>query len=213
MNKTFGSNFCFILLVSAIALMLASCGVITTVKNASLSPTPLSPYLHYTPSKSSDIHIEFDYPSSWIFSENTQYEGFIILGLGDPRFITVPTRAPNESHGTPSDFGSIDIWITPSEPGQTPDTELELHKQSYKNEYRITLLKDYEIKMDGDDASVLEYQINDLESSPSLMYVRRTFFMVKEQMYEIYFTVAEKDRGGEFEQGYEYFFKSLKIVP
>ena len=36
--------------------------------------------------------------------------------------------------------------------------------------------------------------------------------MVNSQLYEIIFTVAEKERGGEFEKGYEYFFDSLKIV-
>ena len=67
--------------------------------------------------------------------------------------------------------------------------------------------------IDGYNASVLEYQVNDPENYPSLMFNRRIFFIVKDQMYEFFFTVAEKDRGGEFEQGYEYFFNSLKIVP
>ena len=51
------------------------------------------------------------------------------------------------------------------------------------------------------------------ESYTSLMFARRRFFVVKDQMYEIMLTIAEKDRGGEFEKGYEYFFNSLKIVP
>jgi hypothetical protein len=46
-----------------------------------------------------------------------------------------------------------------------------------------------------------------------LMFARRTYFMVNGQVYEIIFTVADKDRGGEFDKGYEYFFNSLKIVP
>jgi hypothetical protein len=48
---------------------------------------------------------------------------------------------------------------------------------------------------------------------------RKIFFIAKNQLHEIYetyeihFTIAEKDRGGEFEQGYEHFFNSIKIVP
>ena len=71
----------------------------------------------------------------------------------------------------------------------------------------------YQTTVDGRDAYVLEYQTDDLESSPSLMFNRRVYFMVNDQVYEIIYTVAEKDRGEEFESGYEYFFKSLKIVP
>ena len=44
------------------------------------------------------------------------------------------------------------------------------------------------------------------------MFNRRIIFIVKDQIYVILFEVAEKDRGGEFEKGYEYFFNSLKIV-
>jgi hypothetical protein len=35
------------------------------------------------------------------------------------------------------------------------------------------------------------------------------FFIFKDQKYEIYYTIAEKDRGGEFEKGYEHIFNSL----
>lgn len=155
----------------------------------------------------------FDYPSSWIFRENNQYEGLIILSLFDPQINTVPTRAPNESHGTPSDFGSISLIIQLVKPGQTPDTELQFLKQSYsQTPWRLTILSDYKIKIDGYDASVLEYQSNDPEASPSLMFIRRVFFVVDNQMYQILYEVADKDRGGEFEQGFNYFFSSLKVV-
>ena len=177
-------------------------------------PTSTPPYFHYTPSKGFNIHLEFDYPSSWVFSEEIQEGGLLtVIGLGDPRFRTLPTPPADGFIRTPNDFGGIDIWITPKKPGQTADTELESHKQGYKDEHQITLLKDYELTIDGHEASVLEYQINDPESYTSLMFVRRIFFIVEDQMYEIFFEVAEKERGSEFEQGYEYFFKSLKIVP
>jgi hypothetical protein len=191
-----------VFLLSTIVLLLVGCETIT--------PTPTSPYTHYTPSKASKVQLEFDYPSSWIFTEDVRYRGFIDITLGDPRFRALPT--PSGSHPTPSDLGWIGIWITPSQPGQTADTELESHKQSYSEISRMTVLNDYKTTVNGEDASVLEYETNDQETSPSLMFNRRTFFIVKDQMYEIYYTVAEKDRGGEFDQGYEYFFDSLKIV-
>lgn len=176
--------------------------------------TPVLPYIHFSSSETSEIHLEFDYPGSWLFSEE-KIEGtdILIIGLGDPRLLTVPTRAPGESHGTPSDFGSITIWIMPSKPGQTSATELESHKQSYSNIHWMTVLRDYKIKIDEHDASVLEYLVDDPEHYTSLMFVRRTYFMIENRVYEIIFKVAEKERGGEFEKGYEYFFNSLKIVP
>lgn len=77
----------------------------------------------------------------------------------------------------------------------------------------MKLLDDYKITVDEYDASVLEYQMNDPENYTSLMFARRIFLVVNDQFYEFYFTVADKDRGGQFDQGYEYFISSLKIVP
>jgi hypothetical protein len=45
------------------------------------------------------------------------------------------------------------------------------------------------------------------------MFTRRIFFIAYDQVYTIDVAIAKQDRGGEFEQGYDYFFKSLKIVP
>jgi hypothetical protein len=181
------------------------------------TPTVAPPYIHYIPSKGFNIHLEFDYPSSWTFSEDKypQVESVMIIALGDPRFRTLPTPIPNPDYltRTISDYGSVSILISPSEPGQTSDTELESRKQAYSNERMITLLSDYKITIDDYDAGVLEYQMNDPENYTSLMFIRRIFFFVRDQKYEIYFEVAEKDRGGEFENGYDYFFNSLKIVP
>ena len=77
----------------------------------------------------------------------------------------------------------------------------------------MKVFRDYRVKVGGNDASVLEYQVDDFETSPSLMFYRRTYFMVNGQIYEIIYSVAEKDRDGEFGQGYAYFFNSLKITP
>lgn len=208
MSKTKYSHVWQTLLVSVLILILVGCGV-STFK---ATPTAPPPYLHYTPSEESDIHLEFDYPSSWVFRESKMEDiGWIIIGLGDQRFLTLPT--PVDTHPTPNDYGSIDIFIFPPNPGQTPDTELQLLKQIYSKHSWMTVRADYKVMIDGYDTNVLEYQTNDPESSPSLMFNRRIFFVIEDQFYEILYTVAEKDRGGEFEQGYEYFFNSLEIVP
>ncbi len=172
------------------------------------SPTALPPYTQYTPLKGFNIHLEFDYPSSWTFSERRH-----VISLGDPRFLILPTPVPPDFHPTPNDYGSIDIWITPIQPGQTVNSEIESLKQAYSNEPHIKLLQNYKTEVDGHDAGVLEYQIQLPETHTSMMFDRRIFFIVEDQMYEILVEIAEKDRGGEFEKGYEYFFKSLKIMP
>jgi hypothetical protein len=214
------------------ALMLVGCKTTTvtstvtpiispTQKSSTLIPiltpngstaTPAPPYFHFTPSENSNIHLEFDYPSSWVFSED--FQDFQSIYLLDPRFLTLPTPSSDDYHPIPNDFGFVCIWIIPSKPGQTPATELESHKISYNNHFRYREINDYKITVDGYDASVLEYKVDPAQDDyPSVMFYRRTYFMVNSQVYEIIFTVAEKERGGEFEQGYEYFFNSLKIVP
>lgn len=192
-----------ILLVSILVFILTACGVmIPTIVPTLQSPTLVPPYIHYTPSEMSNVHLEFNYPGSWVFSEEKiQDTEIIVIGLGDPRLLTLPTPTPEDMHPTPSDFASIVIWIVPNKPGQTPDSELASHKQGYKDEHLITLLKDYKLTIDGLDASVLEYQVNEPESYTSLMFARRIFFVVKDQMYEIMLTIAEKECGGEFEKG------------
>ena len=210
MHKITSTSLWRILITSITIFTLAGCEGFAL----SNTPTSLPPYLHYAPAEGSNVHLEFDYPSSCIFSETKiQRTDITIVGFADPRYLTVPTRAPNESHGTPSDFGSVSIVIQSSEPGQTPDTEVASRKQSYSNIHWMNVLTDYQTTIDGYAATVLEYQVNDPESSPSLMFNRRIIFMVYGQMYEIIFEVAEHERGDEFEQGYQYFFESLKIVP
>jgi hypothetical protein len=175
--------------------------------------TAVPPYIHYTPSKGSNIHVEFDYPGSWILSERQQEAGIVTISLGDSQFLTLPTPSSDEYHPRPNDFGNIDIFIFPRDPSQTPDTELELLKKNYNATSRIQVLKDYKTTINGHEASVLEYQVNDPENSLSVMFDRRIIFIVEDQIYTILFSVAEKDRGSTFEQGYDYFFNSLKILP
>lgn len=206
-----------ILLASILVFILTGCGVMTsTIVPTLSSPTPAPLHIHYTPSETSNVHLEFNYPGFWVFSEEKiQDTEIIVIGLSDPRLLTVPTRAPNEPHGTPSDFGRVGIRIQPAKPGQTLDVLIEPYKQGHSSAGWITRLNEDKITIDGYDAIVLEYQVEPIDHNgyTSLMFERNLFFVVKDQLYQVTFVVAEKERGGEFEKGYEYFFNSLMIVP
>ncbi|MBV6467589.1 MAG: hypothetical protein PGMFKBFP_02957 [Anaerolineales bacterium] len=217
MKKAISTRIWVVLFTNLPIFLISGCGLPTfATPFTPQPPTVLPPYIHYTAPEGSNIHLVFDYPSSWVFSEDKmQGLDFLTIGLSDPRFRTLPTPPidPDYLYITPSDFGSITIWALPAKPNQTPDSELESRKRAYADERMMTLLSDYKITVDGYDAGVLEYQLNDLENYTSLMFVRRIFLVVDNQFYEIYYEVAVKDRGGDFDQGYEYFFNSIKIVP
>ena len=224
MNKTASTHIRSVLFFSMAVFILSGCGavvltstpapVLLTVMPLRITRTPQSltpapPYIHFTPSNAFKIYLEFDYPGSWVISKR---RGLGIF-LKDPRFSTLPTPSPDDSHPTPNDYGSVDIWVIPVEPGHTLDTEVEAYKQGHSGSSWIKTLDEYMIKIDGYDARVLEYQIDFTELYTSVMFERDIFFAVKDQIYQITFRVAEKERGGEFEKGYEYFFNSLKIAP
>ena len=173
-------------------------------------PSDLTEYTHYI-TKAFEIRLELDYPSYWSFEERVDETGAPTLLLSDPRFLTLPTPF-DDMHPTQNDFGYIYIWPIIGTSEQTPDARIELLKQVYSETHWMKVLSDYKVKVDGYDASVLEYQVDDPETSPSLMFCRRIDFMVNGQLYEIFFNIAEKDRGGEFDKGYEYFIENLKIV-
>jgi hypothetical protein len=212
MNKTI--DFWRSFIAGVIAFALAGCD--TVVLPMSQPTISLSTYIHYAPSEITNVYLEFDYPRHWFFSEE-KIRGTenISIGLGDPRLLNVPTRAPNEPHGTPSDFGRVYIWIKPIKPGQSLDIIVEPHKQGYSSASWITPTNEYEITVDGIDAIVFEYQVEPIDDNgfTSLMFERNIFFVAKNQLYQITFLVSENERGGEFEQGYEYFFKSIRITP
>jgi hypothetical protein len=212
-----------ILSSSTLALMLSGCGVAkpTVMPTSNWHPLPtrsyhippsdVTEYTHYV-TKAFETRLEFDYPSYWWFEERVDEGGRPDLLLRDPRFLTLPTPF-DDMHPVPNDFGYIYIWPILGESEQTPDARIEFLKQAYSNTPRMKVLRDYRVKVDGYDASVLEYQDEDWETSTSLMFCRRIDFIVNGQLYEILFNVAEKDRGGEFDKGYEYFLNSLQIVP
>ena len=223
MNKKTSFHVWLILSSSALAFMLSSCGapMSTSTPTSDWQPIPthvyhvlpsdVREYTHYI-SKAFEIRLELDYPSYWWFEERVDETGAPSLLFRDPRFLTLPTPF-DDMHPTPNDFGYIYIWPILGESEQTPDDRIEFLKQVYSKTPRMKVLRDYKVKVDGYDASVLEYQNEDWETSPSLMFCRRIDFMVNGQLYEIFFNVAEKERGGEFDKGYEYFLNSLKIMP
>jgi hypothetical protein len=208
MNKTTHFHAWHTLWASMITFMLLGCGV----TEMSLPTAP--PYNHYVLSDASNIRLEFDYPGSWIFSDRNIGDMYIV-SLVDPRFITVPTPAINELHPVPSNFGSISIRVRPLRDGQTLDILVEPHKQGNSNADWITPLDEDKILINGYKSVLLETQVEpiDINGFSSLMFQRDIFFIVKDRFYHIVFLVAEKERGGEFEQGYEYFFKSIRITP
>lgn len=148
------------------------------------TPTPTSQHSPTgIPHKALNIHLKFDYPSNWVLEEDTQYKDELIISLLDPRFRTLPTRLPTESHGTPSDFGSVVISVVPVRHDQNIDTLIESFKQGSSGSSWIKPLNDYKITIDGYDASVFEDQINFPDLYTSLMFERNLFFGVKDQMY------------------------------
>ena len=209
MNQIMDMHLKVVLLAVMMIFNITGCG-------PDMSPATSSPsYIHYPSEKNPDVHLEFDYPGMWVFFESgAPGTEIIIISLKDQRFQALSTPGLYDLHPIPNDYGGIDIWISPSMSGQTPDTELESLKSGYRKTSWITILETYKTMIDGYEASVLEYRISPTEGgSPSVMFNRRIFFIVDNQLYKIYFRVAEKDRGGEFEQGYEYFFNSIKIIP
>lgn len=227
MNAMTGYPLWRVLLASAMMFALNGCGVMITPTSTPTAPivpklpssTTAPPYIHYTSPNAFNSHLEFDYPGYWYFSEGKSeyYPDDYFIFLADPIWLTIPTRSPDEPHGTPSDYGRIDIMIEPVKPGQTLESIVKEQKQSIISAASTTLLQDYPIEISGYDAYVLEVLIDEtlLEGYffTSVMFNRRIFFIAYDLVYTIDFTVAEHDRGGEFEKGYEYFFDSLRIVP
>jgi len=212
MNKLMNIRVLHVLLAIMLFFMLAGCSKSTN----KATPTAQPPYLHYVPSEGFNVHLDFYYPSKWVLSEEKfQNTDTIFVGLGDPRLLTIPTRAPNESHGKPSDFGRISILIKSTISNQTLDILVEPHKNGYEGTSWISSLAEYKTIVDGYDALAFEYQVEPIDSNgfTSMMFERNIFFIIENQLYQLTFLVAEKERGGEFEQGYEYFFQSLEIVP
>jgi hypothetical protein len=206
-------------MLTVLVWVLAGCGVPAVPQPLAptlslVSPTPPLPSSHYAPAAYT-THLAFDYPAAWLFSEEkSPYGDTIFLDLLDPLALSLATCAPGEQpRATPSDFGRIYISIEPVVPGETLEMRVQeqIHADTISN--TIRLLSDYPLDIDGHVAYALERQETIPELYTSVMFARRIFFIAYERLYTLDLLVAEKDRGGTFERGYDYFLKSLKVVP
>lgn len=222
MNKKITFYILYTFLLGKVLFMLIGCGTLLPTTPLATgtplhTPTTTPPFFHYSSVSRSDIYLEFEYPSSWSFGEDVQGDK-ISIALYEPRFSTLPTPSPDDYHPTPNDFGAIGIWIYPltsSLFGVSFEEIVQEYAYIKENNYHITVLSNYKTQFLGFDAIVMEYRLHEnyAEIHISEMFVKDIFFTVNGLLYQIRFTIAEKDRGNEFEQGYEYFIESLKITP
>lgn len=177
--------------------------------------TSVSPYIKYIPSKSSKIQMEFDYPREWIFRDENGINNFGLyqIYLMDPQYLYVPTYDPHDIYITPTDFGAITITSQTINKGRTVDTLFDEYKNSSINTPFVKFVDEYKTQVDGNDALVLECQIEPYPDNgySSTMFSRTIFFGNKDQLYEIIFEVSVKDRGGDFEKGYDHLIDSIKF--
>ncbi len=190
--------------------LLSGCRIAPSlISNTQTVGTPRA-YIHYAQSQEFNIPLEFDYPSSWVLVELPG-----IISLLDPQnpAVQIPPPVLEGSHSPSDDSGSVTIIVKRLKLDHTLDTEVETYKQNNTGTNSVIFLRDHKITVDGYEARVVESQFGPDELYASLMFNKVIFLVVGDQAYRIDFTVAERDRGGEFEKGYEYFLDSLKIVP
>lgn len=211
---------CFFVIIGT--AYIASCGTAvapTITPTVFVAPsatfTPAPPYIHYTPQKESNVHIEFDYPGYWYFNEGKYpYTEVYSIFLSDPLILTVPTKDPNSSNDIPSNYGRIYVRIEPIKDGQTLSDLVNAYRNGVQEAlHYIVLIREYPIMVDGQDAYAFEIYNDTPEMYSSNMFERTTFFVVEDRNYSIDFVISVDERGGEFEKGYEYFINSLRIIP
>jgi hypothetical protein len=186
-------------------------------KDDFFSPTLAPKYIHFTPSGLLDMNLEFEYPSSWIVKEITEYMniniGIIVLFDSRSAILQTPIYDTNDGYSLQEiDINSVSIQVRPIEHGQTPETEAELFKQKNSTLNTVVILGEYETTINSYNARVVELQFGPVEGFSSRMFNQRIFFSVENNLYQIDLTIVDKDRGGEFEQGYEYLLSSIKIT-
>lgn len=210
MNKRKVNLISFLLFTGLATFLSAGC---TSASQVTIPPK----YVNYNSKINFHTNLDFDYPSMWLMEESKLTgTDIVVISLKDPRFRTLPTPMKDESSLPPNDLGFIDIWISPRVNGQSAESEIEDLKRSYSEVSWIKILSTYNIRVDNFDAVVLEYETypTDLEGSvPSVMFNRRIIIVTNQKIYKLLFVIAKKDRGGEFEKGYEYFFNSIEITP
>ena len=218
-----------IFLVYIVLLEVFGCNTLpSTVQSLPPTPSPVysptvppsfpltltSPFFHYTSDTRSNIYLEFDFPSTWGFGEDIQ-NNRIRIALYEPRYFTVPTEAvPDENHPPLNDFGVIDIRVRPQQSDESFDEYVQKFAKDENYDHKIILDK-YSTQVAGVNAVVIEAKLdkNYLEIHLEEMFLRDIFFTVDNFIYQIRLTISMKDRGNEFEKGYEYFIGSLRAMP
>jgi hypothetical protein len=206
-----------ILLIICITIMLSGCSdSISSILETNATPTSTSPYLFYSPSQSSVIRLEFEYPNNWNFHGETevQYSGMYVIGLDDASSLQRGTQTPNESNNTSIEDNHISIWIGPITEQRTLETIIESYKSGHDDPRWAKLLNEYQIDINDVDAQVIEYQIEPFAESGlnSTVFEKDIFFEFNNYIYEIFFQVAWNEKGGDFEQGFDHFLNSLKLI-
>jgi hypothetical protein len=190
-------------------LILVGCLGKTPTQQSSLQ-TMTPPYLHYISPENSKAYIEFDYPSSWIFTEKSEH-GMTTIILHDPRFSTFPTMPADAHDPPPTDIGSVIILIQPLDSEETFTYHVSQFRNNRNSLNYITPLSEYQIVIDGYNATVFENENSFGQIYTTTMFQENILFSVKNNMYTIIFTIAKSMRGSEFEKGFDYFFNSLRI--
>lgn len=196
--------------------ILTGCDLLTKL-NILSSPTPNPLYKHYSPSESSHILLEFDYPKTWVFQDEwgSDTDDFFLLALLDPRGVWDPNNTLNKDHCPSNNCGSVAIIMEPLSSEKSLNDHIESIKIARNEGDWMKELAHYQMNFHGFMAQVLEYQYDysgNGESS-SMGFDRNVIFQVGNKMYWIMSQIPENERGGDFEKGYEYLLKSMKIIP
>jgi hypothetical protein len=223
LTRTFlGSSkiFRFLLLFYATILILFLSGCSKETCSVSKSPPPDltgSTFLEYTPKRNSVIKLEFKYPNYWVMCDEYEIfpDGLVFLHLSEPEMLTLPTRAPDEPTGTPSDYGRINISAEELPSGETMESFIARYFDNVSSASFVEILDRYQIKIDGQDAQVLEYQIEPISENNGYsvdMFARDILVELDQKVYIIIFVVPLSDRGGLFEDGYEALLDSINFL-
>jgi len=155
-------------------------------------------HLHYSPSGNFEyLDIEFDYPNSWILKEVAKYPGVDLVTLVDPE----------------TEDAMISIGVYLIENGQTAEMKAKLFAQRSSEAITVKISREYESSLKGHKCFVVETQFGPIDDFSKLMYGKTLFFSIEDKIYDINLRLANEDRDGDFEKGYEYLLKSIRIVP
>jgi hypothetical protein len=172
-------------------------------------------YIRYSPSERSQMLLEFDYPKTWVFQEEWGSDSgdFYAIAFLDPRGVWDPKKSSHE-HCSAIYCGVVAIIMEPLSSDHSLDDHIELIKQARIDSDWMKEVATYQINFHGITAHVLEYQkdYSGNKEPKSMFFDRNVLFQVGNKLYWIMSQIPENERGGEFEKGYEYMLKSMRII-